>query len=198
MTFKNRAGALVGSLAIAAALTACGGAKTDVAPAPAGDAAVVATTAPSDAAAGNPAGAPASDSGAAAAPVGAAGGDVFVVDPITMADQPCHVMNNTIMGQCTEAEIAKVVGETDFLPRNNEAMTDAPCHVMDGAIMGKCGDADVARLRSESAIIVDTAKMTSMGCHQMDGWIMGGCSEADVKRLADEIRAARPAAPAQP
>lgn len=197
MTTWNRAGALAAGIAIATALAACG-ANTDVSTAST-DAPVDASTPITGSGATRPAAdAPSDNASAAPAPVGAATGDVFVVDHVSMADQPCHVMGNTVMGRCTEADIDKVIGETDYLNIDVEQMKDSPCHVMDGTIMGQCAQTDIARLRIEQAIVVDTALMAEQDCHEMDGVIMGQCTEEDVKRLADEIRTARPATSAQP
>ncbi|MFN8424141.1 MAG: hypothetical protein U0470_12450 [Anaerolineae bacterium] len=86
------ASTLAAALALAATVGACGGAATDGGP----------SAAPTSADAANVAGSASAVAAtpAAADPVGAAGDDVFVVDHVAMADQPCHVMGNTIMGRC--------------------------------------------------------------------------------------------------
>lgn len=149
LTAHNRAGAIGTGIILAAALSACGG------PAPADPPAVAPVTAPAPAGATDAAAVPAAvatqpASAAAAAPdpLGAAGGDIYVVDHVAMADQPCHVMDHSIMGQCTEADIERLRVE-DAIVVNTAQMADAPCHTMGDTIMGQCTEDDVLRLAGE-------------------------------------------------
>jgi len=69
-------------------------------------------------------------------------GDVVLVDRTQMADQPCHGMANTVMGNCTtqeeiDAAIATMsISNPVVIDRNQ--MADQPCHVMAGMVMGNC------------------------------------------------------------
>ena len=91
---------------------------------------------------------PASAAAAAPDPLGAAGGDIYVVDHVAMADQPCHVMDHSIMGQCTDADIERLRVENAIVV-NTAQMADSPCHTMEETIMGQCTEDDVNRLAGE-------------------------------------------------
>lgn len=93
--------------------------------------------------------APDADAPASTAPSGAASdlsalatGDVVLVDRNQMADQPCHGMANTVMGNCaTQEEIDAAIASMSIanaviIDRNT--MADEPCHIMAGMVMGNC------------------------------------------------------------
>lgn len=121
MTFMARSLSAVALGTALLAITACGGSAT------APDA-----SAPEGAA---PAGAPSDLSDLAT-------GDVVILDRTQMADQPCHGMANTVMGNCTSQEeidaaiAAMSINDPIIVDRNT--MDDQPCHVMGGMVMGAC------------------------------------------------------------
>lgn len=115
--------------------------------------------------------------------------DMVTVDRSQMDTEACHMMEETIMGKCTKADIDELLGDAELVTVDLETMSDQECHVMDATIMGKCSDEDIKRLRRETVIVVDKQEMSADACHRMENWIMGACSEEEVQRLAEEIRA---------
>lgn len=102
---------------------------------------------------GGPAAAPDAGAPEGAAPAGApsdlsdlATGDVVLVDRAQMADQPCHGMANTVMGNCTSQEeidaAIEAMGIVDPIIVDRNTMADQPCHVMGGMVMGSCSAAE--------------------------------------------------------
>lgn len=99
------------------------------------------------------------DGGSGAAPdagrvAGTVTGDLIVVDRDEMPDLPCHAMDNTIMGQCSEDDVAGLLAEMGLNPdeivvHDKQLMAEEACHVMQRTIMGTCSEADVERLAEE-------------------------------------------------
>jgi hypothetical protein len=81
-------------------------------------------------------------------------GDLIHVDREQMTELPCHAMDNTIMGNCSEEDVDSLLQEMGLTDDtailvDRQLMNDQACHNMGNAIMGNCSDADVERLASE-------------------------------------------------
>ncbi len=81
-------------------------------------------------------------------------GDIITVDTGQMADLPCHAMDNTIMGACSEEDVTAILGEMgvdaeSVILVDAQTMSDEICHVMSDMIMGDCSEADIERLAAE-------------------------------------------------
>jgi len=86
--------------------------------------------------------------------IGTVTGDLIVVDRDQMAELPCHAMDNTIMGTCSEEDIDNVLTEmglsdAEVVIHDLQTMSDQDCHVMENAVMGNCAEADVATFADE-------------------------------------------------
>jgi len=146
--------ALALSLALVAAVAACGGdgaapsadAPAANVPADGGDVAGVAP----ETAAGDAAGSadqPAADLSALATD------DVVLVDRTQMAGEPCHAMGNVVMGDCATQEdvdaVVATMGIAAPIVIDANQMAEAPCHVMGGTIMGACTADEAAAMVDE-------------------------------------------------
>jgi FtsP/CotA-like multicopper oxidase with cupredoxin domain len=140
-------------------------------------------------------------------PVAAAEAAGITIDRVNMADFPCHGMSDTIMGDCSDEDIARVTAELlDNRAKKAAKATDgdseggsgsgqadtASGEKRPGATAGLDPDL-VSRLESEN-ITVDLEAMAELPCHAMFEIIMGDCSQADVERIASQVRAQRLAA----
>lgn len=116
--------------------------------------------------------------------------DVFTIDHVNGADQPCQVANNVVTGACTDADLQRVIGAVPFL-ESTGMMAGMPCHFMGGSIMGRCSPDDVARLRFEHAILVDPSVQADQPCQTVEHRIVGQCTADEIQRLAAAERANR-------
>lgn len=149
-------------------------------------------------------------SGATAAPqptrvvaVAAGGIDAIVYDPNEMATFPCHGMGTTLMGRCSDEQLATLAdivrakggkGIVELPKRGTGAATaerDAAVPSTDGETANAASAADVRDLGD--GIVFDPNAMKDVPCHAMFDIIMGQCTEAEIARLADEARALRKA-----
>ncbi len=127
----------------------------------------------------------------------------ITVDTEQMADFSCHQMGDTIMGDCSADDIARLTEEilaereaeaveaTDSAEDRIEARRENRAEERSGDTGGLDPDL-VAELEAEG-IAVDLGAMTELPCHAMFDIIMGDCSEADVRQVAEELRTQREA-----
>ena len=120
----------------------------------------------------------------------------IVFDPNQMADFPCHGMGTTLMGTCSDedlailADIVRAKGGKGIveLPKAGDGAAGAAS--TGGAAATSAGAAASNGVRDlGDGITFDPNAMKTAACHAMFGIIMGRCSEADIQRLAGEIRA---------
>lgn len=143
----------------------------------------------------------------------AAGGlGPIVYDPNEMADFPCHGMDTTLMGKCSDADLAAL----SAVVRANggkgivelpQAGDPGPSPGADGTSTGGAAEPTAPVRDLGGGIVYDPNAMKDAACHAMFGIVMGRCTETDLERLADELRAqargqsdgaGRPAATARP
>ena len=86
--------------------------------------------------------------------IGTVSSDLIVIDREDMAELPCHAMDNSIMGECSEDDIAGLLAEmgldkNQIILHDKQLMSEEACHVMETTIMGNCSEDDVTRLAEE-------------------------------------------------
>lgn len=130
--------------------------------------------------------------------VAEAAGDIgaIVYDPNQMADFPCHGMGTTLMGTCTDDELAALArivrakGGKGIVelpkPGDAEASPDAAPLPTGDAAAAAPGIRDLG-----DGIVFDPNAMKDVPCHAMFDIIMGRCTDAEIDRLAQELRARR-------
>ncbi|MEO8084666.1 MAG: multicopper oxidase domain-containing protein, partial [Ardenticatenales bacterium] len=134
----------------------------------------------------------------------AAGGiDAIVYDPNEMATFPCHGMGTTLMGRCSDeqlatlADIVRAKGGKGIveLPKDGTGAAAAEPTSAAPSPGGETGSAtSAAGVRDlGDGIVFDPNAMKDVPCHAMFDIIMGQCTEGEIARLADEARALRKA-----
>ncbi|MBK6770419.1 MAG: multicopper oxidase family protein [Ardenticatenales bacterium] len=120
----------------------------------------------------------------------------IVFDPNQMADFPCHGMGTTLMGTCTDedlallADIVRAKGGKGVVELPKKGAGAAGASSPGGTAPAGTDATSPAGIRDlGDGITFDPNAMKDAACHAMFGIIMGRCNEADIQRLADEIRA---------
>ncbi|MFN8424142.1 MAG: multicopper oxidase domain-containing protein [Anaerolineae bacterium] len=121
----------------------------------------------------------------------------IVYDPNQMADFPCHGMGTTLMGSCTDDELAALA--RIVRAKGGKGIVELPKPggaegSPGGASATSSGDSAVAGAAVRDlgdGIVFDPNAMKDVPCHAMFDIIMGRCTDAEIERLAQELRARR-------
>lgn len=192
-TVRGAARRLVTSAVLAAAVGAC---AAPTAPPAATERAADAGGTPRTAAAGTATAAPVPGATRVVAPAEGGLGPI-VFDPNQMADFPCHGMDTTLMGRCSDddlavlAEIVRQRGGRGVVELPKAGATAAPDGRGAATPVGGLPGAPPGIRDLGDGITFDPNAMKDAACHAMFGIIMGRCTEADIARLADRLRAER-------